>query len=346
MLQLKAGGLNIRLNTTKVLYMRGGIGWQINTIFKESGIFQPGQSKHQAKMEAREELARQGLSATSDKLAAKTAIYSYNTAEKYKDTWHDLAHYAKQEYGLRDITKLESEHIKGYLEQRIAEGIKYSSFQRECAALSKFELALNKFAQEHGDKYGAYKTEFNFRDTINSVREVAKETLSRDLRDRGFENAREVIANITREESKIAASIQYEGGARISEACYIKENQLKGYTIDKATGQEVGKIYLDNTKGGKEREILVSKETYQRLENYIQENGEFKISRNTYSHDVNAAARQAGERVYDTHSFRYNFAQERYNQYLESGYTHEQTLQSVSWEMGHERADITLHYLR
>jgi len=24
----------------------------------------------------------------------------------------------------------------------------------------------------------------------------------------------------------------------------------------------------------------------------------------------------------------------------------EQALQSVSWEMGHERADITLHYLR
>jgi integrase len=326
--------------------MHGSINHQVNLVFTKSGIFQPGQSKHEAKQTAREELARQGLSATSDKLAEKTAIYSYGTAEKYKDTWHDLAHYAKQEYGLKDITKLESEHIKGYLEQRIAEGIKYSSFQRECAAISKFEQALNKFAQEVGDKYGASKSEFSFREAIESTREIAKETLSRDLRDRGFENAREVIANITREESKIAASIQYEGGARISEACYIKENQLKGYTIDKATGQEVGKIYLDNTKGGKERELLISKETYQKLENYIKENGEFKISKNTYSHDVNLATRQAGERATDTHSFRYCYAQERYSTYLEAGYTHEQALQSVSWEMGHERADITLHYLR
>jgi integrase len=326
--------------------MRGSINHQVNLIFTKSGIFRPGESKHEAKQTAREELARQGLSATSDKLAAKTAIYSYNTAEKYKDTWHDLAHYAKQEYGLRDITKLESEHIKGYLEQRIAEGIKYSSFQRECAALSKFELALNKFAQEHGDKYGASKTEYNFREAINDVREVAKETLDRDIKDRGFENAKEVISNISRPESKIAASVQYEGGARISEATYIREDQLKGYVQDRVTGQEVGKIHLDNTKGGKERDIFVSKETYSKLETYIKENGEFKISKNTYSHDVNLAARQVGERVHDTHSFRYNFAQERYNQYLGSGYTHEQSLQGVSWEMGHERADITLHYLR
>ena len=232
------------------------------------------------------------------------------------------------------------------MEQRIADGIKYSSFQRECASIAKFEQALTKFAQEVGDKYGASKSEFSFREAIESTREIAKETLSRDLRDRGFENAREVISNITREESKIAASIQYEGGARISEACFIKESQLKGVTIDKMTGQEVGKIHLDNTKGGKERNIFVSKDTYQKLEQYINQHGEFKLSKNTYSHDVNAAAKTAGERVTDTHSFRYNFAQSRYNQYLESGHTHEQALQGVSWEMGHERADITLHYLR
>ena len=327
--------------------MRGGIGWQVNTVFKHSNIFQPGTSKHEAKMEAREELARQSLSATSDKLAERTAIYSYGTAEKYKDTWHSLAEFAKQEHGLRDITKLEASHIQAYLESKIAEGVKYSTFQRECAAIAKFEQALTRFAQSDvSEKYKVSNTEFNFKEAIESAREVAKETLSRDIKDRGFENAREVINNISRDESKIAASVQYEGGARISEACYIKENQLKGIMTDKVTGQEVGQLRLTNTKGGKERNIFVSKETYSKLETYIKEHGEFKISRNTYSHDVNAAAKAAGERVTDTHSFRYNFAQERYNQYLENNYTHEQALQSVSWEMGHERADITLHYLR
>jgi len=327
--------------------MRGGIGWQVNTVFKHSNIFQPGTSKHEAKMEAREELAKQGLSATSDKLGARTAIYSYGTASKYKDTWHSVAEFAKQEHGLRDITKLEASHIQAYLESKIAEGVKYSTFQRECAAIAKFEQALTRFAQSDvAEKYKVSNTEFNFKEAIESAREVAKETLSRDIKDRGFENAREVINNISRPESKIAANIQYEGGARLSEACFIKESQLKGVTIDKVTGQEVGKIHLDNTKGGKERDIMVSKETYLNLKAYINQHGEFRVNKNTYSHDVNNASRQAGERVHDTHSFRYCYAQERYSQYLEANYTHEQALQSVSWEMGHERADITLHYLR
>jgi len=326
--------------------MRGSINHQVNLVFKQSNIFQPGSSKHDAKLQAREELLAKGESATSDKIGAQTAIYSYNTAEKYKDTWHDLAQYCKQEFGIKDVTKIEAEHIKSYLESKIESGVKYSSFQRECAAISKFEQALNRFAEKYGERYNVAKTEFNFREAINTTREIAKEVLSRDIKDRGFDNPQAVINNIERPESKIAAAVQYEGGARLSEACYIKESQLKGYEIDRVTGQEKGKIYLDNTKGGKDREIFVSKETYSKLESYIKENGEFKISKNTYSHDVNAAAKQLNERASDTHSFRYNFAQERYNSCLDAGFTHEQALQNVSWEMGHERADITLHYLR
>jgi len=37
--------------------MRGGIGWQVNTVFKHSNNFQPGQSKHEAKEAARADLA-------------------------------------------------------------------------------------------------------------------------------------------------------------------------------------------------------------------------------------------------------------------------------------------------
>ena len=103
--------------------MRGGIGWQVNTVFKHSNIFQPGQSKHEAKEAARADLAQQSISATSDKLASRTAIYSYGTAEKYKDTWHSVAEFAKQEFGVKDITKLESHHIQAYLENNLAEGV-------------------------------------------------------------------------------------------------------------------------------------------------------------------------------------------------------------------------------
>lgn len=325
--------------------MRGSINHQINLVFRNSGIFQPGTSKHEAKQQARQELAQKGLSATSERLSQKTVIYSYGTAEKYKDTWHSLARFCKQEFGIKDVTKINNMHIKAYLEQKIAQNVKYATFQRECAAIAKFEQALNKFTQEHAERYKVSNTEFNFRDAIYEIKEVAKEVLDRNIKERGFENPRNVIENLQKSEHKLAAKIQYEGGARLSEATHIKPNQLKGYTKDIVTGQEKGTLEIKG-KGGKVRDVYIDKTTYSELEKYMQNKGEFSISRDTYSHAVNYAAEKAGEHARDTHSFRYCFAQERYSTYLESGYTHEQAIQGVSWEMGHERADITLHYLR
>ena len=43
---------------------------------------------------------------------------------------------------------------------------------------------------------------------------------------------------------------------------------------------------------------------------------------------------------------RWNFAHERFYNLMENGYTYEQALAQVSKELGHERADITKHYLR
>jgi len=327
--------------------MRGTVNWQINTIFKESGIFRPGESKHESKEAAREALSQQGVSATSSRIASQTGIYSYRTAEVYKDTWHSLGQFCKDNFGLKDMSRINSEHVQAYLEYKVEQGVSYKTFQRECAAIGKFETALQSFINKYADvKYQLEQRDVNFREAIETVKETAKEVLNRELCERGYVDAKEVIANIRNESAQLAANIQLEGGARISEATWIKESQLKGYIVDKVTGEEKGVIHLDNTKGGKERDIFVNKETYQQLERYIKENNEFRISKSTYAKQVSDAAQRCGEQVKDTHSFRYNFAQSRYNQYLEAGYTHEQSLQGVSWEMGHERADITLHYLR
>jgi len=323
--------------------LRGSVNYQINQIFLKSDIFQPGVSKHQEKDYIRQELAERGQGATWERLGEKLDIYSYDTAETYKDVWHDAGHYIRAEYGLKDMTEIKAEHIQGYLQHRLEQGIKYSTYQKECGALSKFERALNKFAEKQG-----WSKEYNFRDTIKEMREQAGEKLDKTIPDRGFDDPKSVIDKIDREESQIAASVQYEGGARVREATHITKEQLRGYEKDKITGELRGKIHLSNTKGGKERDITVSKETYQKLENYINQHGKFQINRNTYTHDVNRAAREAGESELrkSTHDFRYCYAAERYETCVQHGYTHEQAMQQVSWELGHERGDITAHYLR
>jgi len=65
-----------------------------------------------------------------------------------------------------------------------------------------------------------------------------------------------------------------------------------------------------------------------------------------YRKDLQRAANLTGQKYHGSHGLRWNFAQERFHNLMENGYTYEQALAQVSKERGHERADITKHYLR
>lgn len=316
--------------------MRGGINYQVNTVFKESGIFTPGVSKH-----AEKEVARENGARTWADLGKELRIYSYNTAETYKQVWHDFAQWAKENAGLRDIEKTSQEHVKAYLESRIADGVKYTTFEKECAALAKFENALNAYSErlERGNEY-------NFRDAIKEVKVEAREVLDRSIETRAYDNPRELINSIKDDFYKTVASVQYEGGARINEVWQIEKQDLHGLRQDPLTNEVKGWIEVEG-KGGKEREIAVSPETYQRVSEILERQENMNFDKNEYRESLKEAAEVSAQDYTGSHGLRWNFAQERMEELSEkTSLTYEEKLQQVSWEMGHERADITEHYLR
>lgn len=314
--------------------MRGSVNYQINQIFVQSGIFQPGTSKHTDKISAKDSLPKGQQTASN--VAQQTNIHSFKYAEDCKDTWHKLGHYARQEHGLKDMTQLSDRHVQSFLEKKIDDVTKYDSWNKIASHVNKLENALRDFTQKEHD----------LRHVTDRVRDVAKSELDRSEPPvKGYENPKSVIDNIKNEDAQLTAKLQLEGGCRREEAVQVKNEQLKGLADDPATGGRKGVVELTDTKGGKEREIYISPRTYAQLEERTQ-NDTFKISENSYSKHVQEAAAEAGESQSGTHDFRYNFAAERYNQCVEHGLNNEQALQQTSWELGHERADITLHYLR
>ena len=319
-------------------FLRGSINYQVNRIFKESNLFRPGQSKHEEKALARGNGAR-----TWADLGAHLSIYSYQTAQTYKDVWHAFGHYAKAELGLRDLEAVQGEHVADYLRSRIEDGIQYSTWQKEAAALGKLENALNLFAKEteSGRTY-------NIRSQIADVRREAAEVLGRSTESRAYKDADGLIKNILDNKYELAARIQREGGARLYEASKIDKDQLSGIGKDDHTGKNVGWIRLDgnDTKGGKGRTIAVSEETYKRLEGHIARHGAFVIdSPQSYRRTLMEAAERSEQPYTGSHGLRWNFARERMAELQREGYTYEQCLAQTSWDMGHERPDITLHYL-
>ena len=317
--------------------MRGSVNWQVNQIFLKSGIFTPGQSKHFAKEKARMDGARSWAD-----IGSKIDIHSYATAQTYKDVWHQFRHFAKDVLGVRDLEVLRSEHVCSFLESRIAGGVKYSTFQKYAAALGKFEKAFNLFAVNTGSG-----KVYDFRSKFEPLRKEAARVLGRGDETRAYQNPKFLISALVNESHRLIASIQLEGGARIYEASLIHGDQLDGLTVDEFTGKDVGLIRLDpgDTKGGKGRTIFVAPGTYLRLCEYIEKHQVFKVNSNHYRGDLKNAAVRTGQMYSGSHGLRWNFAQIKFSELLKHGFTYEQCLQQVSWNMGHERADITLHYL-
>ena len=124
-----------------------------------------------------------------------------------------------------------------------------------------------------------------------------------------------------------------------------REEDLKGIKQDPHTGKQIGAIEVVG-KGGKEREIHVSPETYQAAASIIEKNGNLNFDKSEYREALKEAAIESGQDYHGSHGLRWNYAQEKMDELEKNtSMTYEERLQEVAWEMGHERADITEHYL-
>ncbi|WP_394027411.1 site-specific integrase [Desulfovibrio falkowii] len=334
--------------------MRGSVDYQINRIFMDSGIFRPGTSRHKEKDAARKELAALDMATSSEALADATGLHSYTYARDCKDTWHRLGHFAKERMGLKDMGMLNCDHVEQYLLFRIQSGISYGSWKKEAAHAGKLENALRELSGTNPE------TEFvspgiRMAALDPELRTLAREQLAKGGKEFGhFHRPEAIIARMEssfQPESALIARIQLEGGARCREACRIIASQLHGVEPDPLTGEAKGRIHLTDTKGGKPRIIQVSTELYVKLEKAISASGVLHAAMGSYAKAIRTAARAEGETLGGTHAFRYCFARGRYRELTMPapsgpGLAHEAAIQQVSWEMGHERASITMLYLR
>jgi integrase len=101
-------------------------------------------------------------------------------------------------------------------------------------------------------------------------------------------------------------------------------------------------------KGGKIREIELNEKIYSELKAIVEKSDNQKLvfNANSYRNELKAAAQATGQDYNGTHGLRWNYAQSLFKELQESGKTYEQSLFIVSHALGHNRSDITEHYLR
>ena len=268
-------------------------------------------------------------------------VSSYKSMETYRNIWNNFFNYLLEHWKIKDFEKIESEHIAAYMDYKIEYYPSKQYLEKISAALGKLEIALKLFSKNVSKLEKDY--DFSIRqkmlDNARDLKQVAN-----NYHNRAYSNPNLLISNLKDSMHKVAATMQLEGGARLEGVALIKAEQLLGTKVDSITNKEVG-IVLTKEKGGKEGEVLVSLDTYTDLESYILEYNKFKINSQKYYNDIKQATIASNETQEASHGLRWNFAKRRMFEYGKAGYSYEECLQQVSYEIKHNRASITQHYL-
>ena len=219
--------------------------------------------------------------------AKSTGIFSNQTFKDYLSKAINFANYAKKTFGIKDISKLNSEHVKAYFSDPLKRG--------NASSIQKFEQALSKRYEKHFDLKVA--------EAVADKQRVFKEKSG------------------THPYQDKNAILNY-----INESKNIKESHKLVVNIAAATGARMHKILTESgikindsgfyikAKGGRIHELDLSDKLKIQLANYIEKTGtDFKLGDKEYKKilsELKSAALATGQHNEGIHGFKQNLAQE------------------------------------
>jgi len=349
-MSLPKGGLNMGRNRSgKIKHL---------LLATTKSLFENGKGK--SKFEAFQE------SYARDRTRRSSDIHTYSTENRYEKVVANFSDFLKKEYDLkyeRDFRKLTAEElyitIDRYFEKEKQKGRASSTLKLHISALAKILEAIDPNIREYFDA----DSRARWRDGVE-----------KGDNDR-YNNPVRVMENLEKisETSHTVAELQRLTGSRVGD--------VKKIEID-----EKGKrVIIKDSKGGRSRAIYYDrfpedfervKEYKEKLDKILEEKRFSEIRENEYYNDLRKACRKSQEVYRASHSFRYEFAQERYKKIsqwskeeqaryylriLEERNKSKEDIKKaiidviqrdltdvaiVSEELGHSRIDISLHYLK
>jgi hypothetical protein len=299
-----------------------------------------------------------------DRTRRSDVIHSFSTCVSYETTAAKFGDFLS-EMGVkteRDFRKLSSDQVREYLdkyfEKQQQEGLAKKTLERQISALYKVLSAVNS----------------NLKELFTSDNRMKwRNGLEPGDNDR-YDNPTRVAEELRKinEVSHAVCQLQRLTGSRIGDVKKIKiDEQNQRILIERSKGGRNRFVYYDKFQ----REFEEVKKYKEVLDKALQERP-FSEIRKEYYKDLRRACKRASEVYRGSHSFRFEWAQERYetisqlpreeqeqyyrkileergkpakdvNKALENAREKNAVAEYViSEELGHSRLDISRHYLR
>ena len=281
--------------------------------------------------------AAQGLG-NSKTIAKMNSGVIAQSGHKISDRVHSIASLQN----LRSVTKQYLSYVRENHNGRVLSNLSKDTMKEFLKNKDISNSSLNTYISTAGKLADSLKR-LNItsvtREDIHSIRnEFKKEgiNLSKTHTNRAYHSTDKILENIkTSTPFALSAKLQIEAGLRIDDATNSskwKLNSDQTLTVNKSkNGLNYRTVQLDSKTANEVSEAI--KEGY-------------KIDKTEYSTALKEAVERTEQEFNGSHGLRYSFAQARFSELKEFGYTRSEALSEISLNMGHSREEISLHYLK
>ena len=287
----------------------------LNRLIKETnGI---GQDKKEAE--------RQSSFTSINGLAISDKLHNSDKQQQHTNVITKLSEFITK---TRDVKQAKNKHItpqvvQAFLEDRLLT-CKPGTVKNDITEINRYvqEVAVDEWRVKNGSEPMI---------TQSALQNIGKDLKRLETPNRAFKNAEKVFSKIPseNESAKAIAMLMMTTGMRIGDA-----TMPQNLNITKA-----GRIVIEDSKAGNTYlTIKLDKIEIAKCERWIHQIKSAPLKTRQFNRIINRASKEAGETERSSHSFRYNFALK-----LDSmGYSHKE----ISQALGHQREEITQHYLR
>lgn len=284
---------------------------------------------------------------------------SIETRWRYAEAGERFIRHVGENFGLQKIQNISDKHLESYALELKERGCADKYIKNELAAIRYIH---NQIPQA---RYGlADSKAFNKSIGLQSTPDGRAD---RAWTEEEFKEMRQVaIANARRDIVKTMDAIRHTG-MRLDEACTLKRNEVEN-------ALRTGILHLENTKGGRPRDIELTEEARNVLEVVIKDvpragyvftpqkywdkgihRFEASVQRFmcNHRHEVQEPDRNQSAHNVDpeekapltVHGLRHMYAREEFERKIEEGKTEHQARQELAVVLGHGRESVTHIYL-
>ena len=271
-----------------------------------------------------------------EKLRKHNRQGSFKTKERYYQAMQRFCRYLAAEWRLQKLSNIAPKHIEGYSE--------FLKKNNKSASTIKTDLAAIRF-------YHDLMSEPRFLLPDNSTLNLSRRKFigfDRTWSDEEFH----LMCGFAPEDYTCAMCLAFYAGLRIHECCRIDtataESALKcGLLTVKGKNGKIRTVPIDDYIAIMFRKLLKITERGQKLlvPDRVATHVYIKRLQQFIGYHRNKLPSREGKERLTFHGLRHSFAQRKYSELIDSGYTEWQAKSAVSKLLGHERGDVTSIYL-